>query len=310
MGQKTRIHATCFALPFLLMGCDTAAEAEATNDKTAAANVAAGAQAEATVQADAELEGTIEPAAIDIEATAKLIESGEIETAEELEIALNDEARGLAKVDVDLDGKVDPIAVVEVRGEADVQSQLEVRAVPSARLDVEHSVVIAVFDFKPIEAEKRVVMRAHYGPAVRVRAKAEAEFVYEASFVATFSHHVVVGAAVPLVTWAFIVERPVYYGVWVHEHHHVKIPPGHLKHGHWKATGHHHAKAGAHAHADGHASAKHHGGVKVKHHGGGGAKVKAKSSHDGGAKGKVSVKLGGGAKSGVKVGGKAKAKIK
>jgi hypothetical protein len=245
-----------------LGGCDQTPTKADDSPALQAPHVAANVQAEPASPATALTEMQIDPTMLDLRAAAELVEQGEIATAEDLEVALNDPTRALSKVDIDVDGKVDPLHVVEVRDETTAERKLEIRAVPTSKLDAGYEVRVAELAFAPVEADGEVEFQARYsgGP------DAEDEVAHRRRVKATFGDHVVVDVSVPLVGWLYIRGRPMFYGVWVHEHRGVKIPPGHLKHGHWKAQGHddHHGVATTIEVRGGH-DRKHRGKAKHKH---------------------------------------------
>jgi hypothetical protein len=319
MHLHLRFTYTLALLLLLPAGCDKPTEPgiDETSKQAEAAE-----PSEAAEQQDAKARAVaISSASIDLDAIAKLVIE-QAETAESLEVMLNDPEQKLQSVDVDGDGEIDPIQVVELDAEGVVA--LELRAIPSSSKSVEDAVAIATLELVPVEAAGEVEVRAIWATEVQVEhdestavvasadvesepsaaASAEVEGAADASAVAsaevvTTAHAtaavhvevkpvvvyrvraeyragVVVHASAPFVVWAFAVHRPLYYGVYVRDHRGVRIPPGHLKHGHWKATG---SKPG-----------RAHAGVRVaagpKPHKAGGPKAGPKSKSVGGKPGK------------------------
>lgn len=234
----------------ILSACDAAVTAEARSDAPAEvqaeAAVAADAKVEtavvAEVEADARLRtGVVTDGKLTVSAEAfklgevtTLIQAGEIETAEELELAVNDPEADINTLDIDLDGKIDMVEVVEVRGDARVDFQM--RVIPSSKASVEHAFELATASVVAARATSEVSFSASFSAGVAVSAGAEVEaqtfgFVAPASFTAT-----AVVVTQPLLAWAFVT-RPVYHSVFVEVGTGRWIPPGHLKHGLWKATG-------------------------------------------------------------------------
>lgn len=229
-----------FAAILLLPACDAAVTAQAQQAPepvVAEANAVAvvDADAEVAVVADGKADAKIEIAAdaFKLEEVTLLVKDGTIESAAELELAVNDPEADFNRVDIDLDGQIDHVQVVEVRNDARVDFQF--RAVPSSHASVEHSVELATASVVAVEARSEVAFSASFSAGVGFSAGASAEtysFVAPARFEASA---VVVG--MPLLAWAFVVDRPVYASIYVDAGSGRWVPPGHLKHGLWKATG-------------------------------------------------------------------------
>ena len=271
----------------LLPACDAAvvAQADAPPEPVAAeANVvvAADADAELAVVADA---SAVAGAKVEISADAfklgevtTLIQDGTIESAAELELAVNDPEAGINRVDIDLDGQIDHVQVVEVRDDARVDFQM--RVIPSSRATVEHSVELATASVVAVEARHEVAFSASFSASVGFAAGASAStysFVAPARFEAS-----AVLVAQPLLAFAFVAERPVYASIYVEHGSGRWVPPGHVKHGLWKATGGApggHGKFKGEALAGGSVGGKGHGKLVVGGHGSG------KGGHGGPGKG-------------------------
>lgn len=234
----------------ILSACDAAVTAEARSDAPvevqAEAAVVADARAETAVVADVEVDArlrtglvtdgklTVSAEAFKLGEVTTLIQAGEIETAEELELAVNDPEADINTLDIDLDGKIDMVEVVEVRGDARVDFQM--RVIPSSKASVEHAFELATASVVAARATSEVSFSASFSAGVAVSAGAGVSaqtfgFVAPASFTAS-----AVVVTQPLLAWAFVT-RPVYHSVFVEAGSGRWIPPGHLKHGLWKATG-------------------------------------------------------------------------
>jgi hypothetical protein len=312
-----------FAALLLIPACDAAvtASAELPPEPVAAeanAAVAADANAELAVVAGAEADAAA-GAKVEISADAfklgevtTLIQDGTIESAAELELAVNDPEAGINRVDIDLDGQIDHVQVVEVRHEADARVDFQMRVVPSSRATVEHSIELATASVVAARATSEVSFSASFSASIGFSAGASASasvysFVAPARFEAS-----AVFVTQPLLAFAFIAERPVYASIFVEADSRRWVPPGHLKHGLWKATGGvpgGHAKFKGDAVAHGSVGGKGHGKVDLGGHGSGkgsasvGGSGKGGSSHGGSSKGGSSGSSKGGSVGGSSKGG-------
>jgi hypothetical protein len=308
----------------MVAACDTATEADAAASVQAqgAANVVvehqavleAEAKAVGPVEVGAEL--AIESASFDLEAVAGVVQEGEVDSAAALEVVVNDEARGYNRIDIDADGKIDHIQVVEVKGpsiqieaeaEAEVEADLaadavlELRAVPSSSGSVDAAVTFATVSFARHPVDSAVEIRAGYTAVVR-QPKVK---VYARVVPVEIDAGALVGGSLFL-RWVYTVERPVYVGTYEVDARGHWIPPGHVKHGHWKATG--DASGRGHVQANGRAGDK--GGKNAFASSDGRVAVDVRGS----AKGSGKVVLGGSGKGGSKpqasgsAGGSAKVK--
>jgi hypothetical protein len=209
-----------------------ACDKEAEVDATASAN----AQAAASVS---EADAKIKAKDFDLEAVAGVMETGKIESAAELEVIINDDARGINHIDIDADGKIDHVQVgeVEVEGEAEGQGDADVvfalRVIPSSSGSVDEGVVFATTTFTRHSTKSEVEIRTSYTDVVWQ----PEVIVYTHVVPVRLEAGVVVGGSVFL-SWVFAVDRAVYVGVYTVDEHGYWIPPGHAKHGHWKANGH------------------------------------------------------------------------
>ena len=154
--------------------CDVAAEIDpkASVGAHGAANVVVENDAEAEVDAS-EVEALLEPKSFDLEGVAKLLKKGDLASAAELEVIANDEARGFNRIDIDADGKVDRVRVVEVEVEAegaaddDAEVVFELRAIPSSKAEVEAAVTFATLTFVRHPVNSEVEISARFTEVVR-----------------------------------------------------------------------------------------------------------------------------------------------
>lgn len=278
--------------------CDVDAELErvAKLEAQSAADVVVEGNAAREAEAKgAALEVEIEPTHFDLEAVAGLVEDGEIESAAELEVIVNDAEGGYNHLDIDGDGKIDHVQVVEIKGprvedgpevaELDVEGDVvfALRVVPSSTHSEKSAVVFATVSFARHPVNSEVEIRTRYTEVVH----APKVRVYTQVVPVKIDAGVLVGGTVFL-TWLYAVDRPVYVGVYEIDEHGYWIPPGHVKHGHWKSKGHHHRESDAKVVIEvdfGHSS-KHHGGHGFEHDGhhskggkGKGGKGKGKGKH-------------------------------
>ena len=238
--MKIRPFASLFALPVLLAlsACDAAMQAKAQQDAEAKAAVASEAQAKdpavsntvaakadadtdvkAAVKADIKADIKIEAAAFDLESVSFLVKKGKVKDAKQLEAQINNPKEKINNVDIDGDGKVDKIQVVEIRNEADGSIIFELRAIPSGTKDKDAAVVIATLNFVPDKVTKKLVVKCVYSPIVI----GHDTIVFEYFVPIEVNNDVVVVAdSSPFYGWAFTVSRPVYYGVFVYD----VAPPG------------------------------------------------------------------------------------
>ena len=279
-----------FTAIVLLAACDAAVDARAEvapQPVIAAANVQAAAAGDVAVVADVEASAgakvEIAADAFKLGEVTALVQAGKIESAADLELAINDPEADINHVDIDVDGKIDHVQVVEVRQDARVDFQL--RVIPSSRSTVEHSVELATASVAAVKATREVSFSASFSAGVGFTggASAHAE-VYSFVAPARFEAGAVI-VTQPLLAWAFVVERPVYASVFVDARTGRWVPPGHLKHGLWKATG---GSPGDNGHRGGHGKFK---GEAAFHGGGegrgkhGGPEKHGGSSHGGSSHG-------------------------
>ena len=242
---------------FALTACDAAltaqarqAEAEAAGDAAAdvvekdmpAEKTMVASEPGTKVKLSADTKATIKPEALDLESINFLVKKGKVKNAAELEKKLNNPKEKLNTIDVDGDGKIDKLQVVEVQKPNNVKV-FELHIIPSKSKKKDDEVVVAYINFVPDVATQKLVVTATYAPIV---------IGYDTI---VYDYHVpieVKGGTIvvvdnsPFYGWLFTVSRPAFVGVFVytapappviiieHNWHH------HKKHkGKWKGKGHH-----------------------------------------------------------------------
>lgn len=220
----------------LTLGCDAGTKADAQADAKAATVVQADvkADAKAEVKADvkapevgavvvggslvvlksvAEVEAALgkkialKAADLDLAGLVKLVVEGKLTSAAELELLLNAPGGASHRIDLDADGTLDYVQVVELR--ADGRVELELRAVPSSKLDATLAVVVGSLAIARAQAEGQLRVTANYGAAVA----GGADFKFAQSFAAKFEGDAVVVAdagAGAFLAWSVQAGRPVY----------------------------------------------------------------------------------------------------
>jgi hypothetical protein len=237
------------SLLLALSGCDAAvavhnkmAEEEATPgvaaDAAARAEISGNAVALATKTdapgtAEVAVKATVEPAAFDLESVSFLVKKGKVKDAPTLEKQINNPKEKINNVDIDGDGKVDKIQVVEIRGEDGV-IVFELRAIPSKSKDKDAAILIATIGFTPDKVSQKLVVKAVYAPIVIGYDTIVYDYVVP---IEVKGETIVVVDSSPFYGWMFTVSRPVYVGVFVYEVAPPPVivieggcwPPGHCK---------------------------------------------------------------------------------
>lgn len=224
-----------------------AAEAEAKAEVKAEVQAPAAVVAEAEVKADApaveakaEVKAAVEikGADFDLETVTFLVKKGKVKTAAELEKKINNPKEKINDIDVDGDGKVDFVKIVEVK-QPDGVIVFELHAIPSSTKDEKAAIVIAYVNFTPDKTTNVLVVKATYAPVV----VGYETIVYDYTVpIVVKNDTVVVTGGVGFYGWLFA-PRPAYVGVvvWgppvVVVHHEGCWPPGHCKHGKVKFKG-------------------------------------------------------------------------
>jgi hypothetical protein len=206
---------------------------------------------DAAVKVDVEVKAEFKTEALDLESITFLVKKGKIKDAKALEKKINTPKEKLNDLDIDGDGKIDKIVIVEVKKD-DGTIIFELHAVPSKTKKKEDAIVVAYVNFVPDKTTNVLVVKATYAPV----------FISYDTIVYDYTVPIVVKGDTIVVTggvgfygWLFTVHRPAYYGVFIYDydpypvyvieidHHHGGCwPPGHCKHGKWKSKGGKHGK--------------------------------------------------------------------
>lgn len=260
------------SLLFTLAGCDAAivANQQAAVEAEAEADVAvkpeaggeaieaAPAAAEGDGDADVKLQANIDvkvelkPEDLDLETVTYLVKKGKVKNAGALEKKINNPKEKLHSIDIDGDGKLDKIQIVEIK-EGDTII-FELHALPSSKKDKDAYVVVGYINFTPDKTTNVLIVKATYAPCVI--GHQTIVYDYTTPIVIKNEKVVVVGGG-GFYGWLYA-PRPVYVGVVVWEaptvvidvHHDDCWPPGHCKHHHHhhKHHKHKHKHKGKHKH--------------------------------------------------------------
>ena len=220
---------TTFALTacFASTACDAAltaqarqAEAEAAGgvaadvvvkDAPAEKTVVAG-ESGAKVEVSADTNATIKPEALDLESINFLVKKGKVKDAAQLEKKLNDPKEKLNTIDVDGDGKIDKIQVVEVQKPNNVKV-FELHIIPSKSKKKDDEVVVAYINFVPDVATQKLVVTATYAPIVI----GYDTIVYDYYVpIEVKGETIVVVDNSPFYGWLFLASRPAFVGVFIY----------------------------------------------------------------------------------------------
>jgi hypothetical protein len=179
---------------------------------------------------------------------AELVEGDSIADVKSLEAKINDPDAGLSAVDIDGDGEVDFIEVVEVRNGG--KTTLELRAIPSSKKDEDVAKVAVLVATVEVHVENKETIVVHGAYTEHIEHDVNVD-VYHHELPATYEHGVLVVEEGCFFHYAFVLEHEVYLG-----HHHVVIieAPHRVHHEHRKHRKHKKHK-GHHDHG--------HGGVVV-----------------------------------------------
>jgi len=191
-------------------------------------------KAEAKVAVQGEVAATIQPEVLDLESINFLVKKGKVKNAAELEKKLNDPKEKLNAVDIDGDGKLDKIQVVEVQKPNDVKV-FELHVIPSGTKKKEDEVIIAYVHFEPDVASSQLIVKATYAPIV----VGYETIVYDYRVpIQVKGGSVVVVDNSPFYGWLFTASRPAFVGVYVYS---APPPPVIIIDHHW-----HHKKGKKH----------------------------------------------------------------
>jgi hypothetical protein len=219
------------ALPLaLLLACDTAVVAQ--DGKAAPA---------ADGQPAVAVKATIEAEALDLESIHFLVKKGKVKDAAALEKQINDPKEKLNNVDADADGKVDKIQIVEIKKD-NGGSTFELKAIPSKSKDKDAAVVVAVIHFDPDKTAGKLIVKAEFTPVV---ISADTFLFIHETAITVQGDTIVLVEPNPFFSWFFVVNRPVFVGVFVYDVSPRIIIKGkrwhkhkHKHKGKWKGKGH------------------------------------------------------------------------
>lgn len=230
-----------------LVGCDAAvaSKAEVAADGEAKADAAVEGKAAGKVEAKGEASGEVKAEVVadvkaagkvelkteqlDLESVTFLVKKGKVKDAEALEKTINNPKEKLHKIDIDGDGKLDKIQIVEVKND-DGTIVFELHAIPSSSKKAEDGVVVAFITFAPDKESKVLIVKATYAPIVI----GYDVVVYDYTTpIVVENDVVVVTGGIGFYGWLFA-PRAVYVGVVVWDAPVVVIeggcwPPGHCK---------------------------------------------------------------------------------
>ena len=143
---------------------------------------------------------------LDLAGLVKLVVEGKVTSAAELELLLNAPGGASHHIDIDADGSLDYVQVVELRAAGGVT--LELRAI-AASASAALGVVVASLAITPAEAEGQLRVAASYGAAVA----GGADFTFSQAYAAQFAGVVVTpvdATAGAFLAWSVQAGRPVY----------------------------------------------------------------------------------------------------
>jgi len=190
-------------------GCDSGAEASADAKVESPAEGSPEASPEAS-KGRALIKGEIQVDMLDLDTTVELIKSGKVKDAGSLEKRLNDPKKKLAQIDLDGDGTIDFVQVVEVRKGDDIT--FELRVIPSTKKDPEYAVTVAAIVLTSDRSGGKIRVRATYTDVV----EHHDVYVYEYTIKATWEGDVIIVDNAPFFGWVYG-SHEVYVGVYVHE---------------------------------------------------------------------------------------------
>jgi hypothetical protein len=228
---------------------DVAVKAEAGGEAVVGVEPAAD-KGDAKVEAKVDVKVELKPDALDLETVTYLIKKGKVKDADALEKKINNPKEKLHNIDIDGDGKIDKIQIVEVK-QGDV-IVFELHAIPSKSKDKDAFVIVGYINFTADKTTNVLIVKATYAPI----------FIGYDTIVYDYTAPIVVKNDVVVVTggvgfygWLYA-PRPAYVGVIVWEapsividvHHDDCWPPGHCKHHHKHKHKHKHKGKGKHWH--------------------------------------------------------------
>ncbi len=230
-----------YALGALLLTVGAACDDSESAEETAEAKAEAEAEdPEARAEGSTKL---VAKADFDLEAVNYLVRKGKVKNAKALEKKINSKKEGINKIDIDGDGKVDTVAVVEVREKG--KTTFELKVLPSSKKkqkkDPEVYVTVAFIVMDEVEDDGKIKVEVYYDDIVE---HTEKDF-YSFEFEATFKEEEIVVEDSVFVSWVYT-SRPVYvsslYYVEIHIEEEGCWPYGHCKHVVWGPVHHGHVE--------------------------------------------------------------------
>ena len=174
---------------------------------TVAGNVAVELKPVTAVEAALGTKISLAAADLDLKGVATLLVTGQVKLAAELELLLNAPAGASHSVDIDADGKLDYVQVVELPAVSQVT--FELRAVPLSKLDASLAVSLGSIVIARAEGGGKLVVSASYGAAVA--GGADFEFSQDVAADLHGSAVTVADASTgAFLAWTFVAGRPVY----------------------------------------------------------------------------------------------------
>ncbi|MBZ5708835.1 hypothetical protein [Nannocystis pusilla] len=187
----------------------------------------------AAVKVQADVDVQLKPEVLDLETVNYLIKKGKVKDAEALEKQLNNPKEKLHSIDIDGDGKLDKLQIVEVKKPND-EIVFELHVIPSSKKEKDNTLIVAFIDFAPDKTTNTLVVKATYAPCV----VGHDTIVYDYNVPIVVQNDTIVVTGGPaFYGWLFAV-RPAYVGVIV-----IDVPTVHIhkhKHKHkgkWKGKG-------------------------------------------------------------------------
>ncbi|MBK7829009.1 hypothetical protein [Nannocystis sp.] len=211
-GPKTEAKADAKVAVVVDATVDTKADAKAGGKPPEVGAAVVGAAA-VTLKSVAEVEAALgKPIALaaadlDLAGLVKLVVEGKLTSAAELELLLNAPGGASHHIDIDADGSLDYVQVVELRAAGGVT--LELRAIATSGASAALGVVVASLAITRAEAEGQLRVAASYGAAVA----GGADFTFSQAYAAQFAGVVVTpvdAAAGAFLAWSVQAGRPVY----------------------------------------------------------------------------------------------------
>jgi hypothetical protein len=204
------------------------------NGIVAEADTKADTNVNVNVDAKVEVNANIKGEDFDLETINYLIKKNKVKDAKALEKKINNHKEKINDIDIDGDGKVDYIKIVEIKKDDDTVVY-EFHAVPSSSKDEKAAVVIAYVTMVPDKSNNVLIVKATYAPVI----VGHDTIVYEYTTPIVIKENKVVVVEGGFYGWVYA-PRPAYVGVvvWgppvvvVHHDHHGCWPPGHCKHHH------------------------------------------------------------------------------